>query len=198
MIIRDDHNSDLIQDAIRRFPNLDTVHMVRERHMHDCSRYLVQEFEAGMRILCARQLSQVDCGVSQLLSVLVGAISAGRKLRRVTCDRVHWTFFAQRDDLRAKTRLAVEHLNILQLRISIRHEDDAGVDVTGCANLLACTRIFQFGSLRKFIAAAPDLKDLNIGTHPVYGHLPPISLANAFGTYHWPYLKRVTFAFLNA
>jgi len=198
MIIRHDHNSDLIRDAIRRFPHLDTVHMVKERQMIDCSRYLVREFEAGLRIPHDRLVSQEACGVSQLLSVLLGAISAGRRLWRVTCDQVHWTFFAQRVDVLAKTRLAVEHLKILQLKISTCHENDDGdvYDII-CANSHACTERLQHGALRDFIAAAPHLKDLNIGLNPVYGHLPPISLNNAVGTYHWRYLERITFANLS-
>jgi len=193
MIIRHDHNSDLIRDAFRRFPHLDSVHMVRERHMSDCSRYLVREFEAGMRIPHDRQsqLSQVECGVSQLLSLLLGAVSTGRKLRRVTCDQVHWTFFIQRRKVLAETRLAVEHLNFLHLRIFTCHEGIHGRDDdTICANL-------QHGSLRDFIAAAPHLKDLNIGANPVYRHLPPISLADAVGTRRWQFLERVTFAHLS-
>lgn len=191
MIIRHDHNSDLIRNAIHRFPHLDTVHMVRERHISDCSRYLVREFEAGMRIPHDRQLSQVECGVSQLLSLLLGAVSTGRKLRRVTCDQVHWTPFTQRREVRAETHLAVEHLNFLRLRIATCHRGiHSRGDDTMCAKL-------QHGSLRDFIAAAPHLKDLNIGAHPVYRHLPPISLADAVGTRHWQYLERVTFAYLS-
>lgn len=197
MIRRHDHNSGPIRDAMSRFPNLDTIHMVRERDIFDCSRYLVREFEAGLRVPCNRQLSQDACGVSQLLSVLLGAISTGRKLRRVTCDQVHWTFFIQRVDVLAKTRLAVEHLDFLQLKISTCHEgDDGDVDAMNCANSRACTERLQHGALRDFVAAAPHLKDLNIGLNPVYGHLPPISLTHAVGTHRWLYLERVTFAYL--
>lgn len=191
IIIRNDHNSDLIQDAFSKFPNLDTIHMVREREMFDCSRYLVREFEAGLRIPHDKQLSQMACGVSQLLSLLLGVVSIGRKLRRVTCDQVHWTFFTQGREVLAETHLAVEHLNFLRLRIATCHRGiHSRGDDTMCANL-------QHGSLRDFIAAAPHLKDLNIGVHPVYRHLPPISLADAVGTRHWQYLKRVTFAYLS-
>ncbi len=191
MIIRNDHNSDLIQDAFSKFPNLDTIHMVREREMCECSRYLVREFEAGLRIPHGKQFSQVACGVSQLLSLLLGAVSTGRKLRRVTCDRVHWTFFTQRREVLADTHLAVEHLNYLRLRIATcRQGLHSCRDDAMCANL-------RHGSLRDFIAAAPHLKGLNIGANPIYRYLPPISLADAVGTRHWQYLERVNFAYLS-
>lgn len=198
MIRRHDYNSGPIRDAMSRFPNLDTIHMVRGREIFDCSRYLVREFEAGLRVPCKRQLSQDACGVSQLLSVLLGAFSAGRKLRRLTCDQVDWTFFDQRADVLAETRLAVEYLESLQLKISACHEDyDDGVGDMMCANSSACTECLQHGALLDFIAAAPHLKDLNIGLNPVYGHLPPISLTHTVGTRRWLYLERVTFANLS-
>lgn len=188
MIIRHKHNSDLIQNAIRRFPYLDSVHMVRERHVSDCSRYLVREFEAGMQIPYDRQVYQKECGVSQLLSLLLGAVSTGRILRRVTCDQIHWTFFTQSREVLAQTYLAVEHLNSLRLRIAPYSQ---GIYSNAmCANL-------QHGSLRDFIAAAARLKDLNIGSHPAYRHWPPIFLAHAVGTRHWQYLERVTFTYLS-
>lgn len=197
MIRRHDRSSDLIQDAMSRFPNLDTIQIFRERQFFDCSRYLVREFEAGLFIPHGRLPSQDACGVSQLLSVLLGAISTGRRLRRVTCDQVHWTFFSLGVNVLAKTRRAVEHLTFLQLKISTCHEDDDNNDHSMCASSRACTECLQHGALRGFIAAAPHLRDLNIGLNPVYGHLPPISLADAVGTHHWLYLERVTFAYLS-
>ena len=115
----------------------------------------------------------------------------------MTCDRVHWTFFTQKDHLLAKVRPAFEHLNSLQLRISTCHEDNDGVEVTGCANLSSRTRVLQSGSLRNLVTTAPDLKNLDIGSHPVYGHLPPICLTNAVGTHHWQYLERASFSYLS-
>ena len=204
-IVRHDYNSELLRDAFSKFPNLRSVHLIREGPLLACSRYLVREFEAGLQVPYNVHRYQEKYGVSQLQSILLAAVSTGRSLDNLECDQIHWTFFAQKADVLAKIHPAVRRPKSLELTIGICGPDDESryyVERFKERKLAWSTKHLKQGHIPQFISAAPDLQNLAIedGRQTGSNHFlgSPLSIGDVVGTHHWQYLERVTFKFLSA
>lgn len=193
-----DYNADAIREAMVRMPNLKTIELSMEGCLYEgYSGKLGRAFEKAYRSACGDNGQKESCGVPQMRSLLLGASRAGLRLQGLRCGYVHWEIFKQSGKVFEEMKNAVQHLTMLNLHITTRVSDDGSGDsldgddyhsqIPACAEYLK-----ESGRLREFVAAAPDLRILDI-RFDMENPYPPASLKQIVGDFTWNSLHHVAF-----
>ena len=148
-------------------------------------------------------------GVPQMLSLLQGSARTQKKLKILHAGVVDWKFFEQSDAEFEDTKKAVQNLQELRLELSARPSVQKPVNTlswTGhlCLGLevMQCAQhLWRNERLRKFLAAAPNLRLLDVRFDlKVSRGLPSciVDLRSVVGTHQWERLADVTLSSFNS
>ena len=126
------------------------------------------------------------CGIPFMRSLLLAVHAAGVELSTLELGSVDWKFLQLSDEILKRMESSLYHLTALELAISTGM-DDSGNEIG--VEILVCRRYLRNNAkLAKFLAAAPNLKNLTISFdwNKPYS---PAKLNQIVGTQIWPCLE---------
>ena len=135
--------------------------------------------------------------MTQLRSLLLGALESGRKIEELICGFVDWKFFKVEVEIFARLKMAVHSLSVLELYISTHSSrDDPNDDSLYRPAIIECASYVEGGRLRDFVSAAPNLTELYLEFD---SNIPqsPARLIDVVGTTTWPSLYCAHFSFIS-
>ena len=179
-----------LSDAMSRLPNLSEICMNHGWAICQRSENAKNAFAAGLV-----NAGGDYCGIPIMRSLLLAVHEAGIKLEILQLGTVDWKFLQQSDEILERMKSTLHHLTTLELAISTgMHEsgNGIGVDIPTCRKYLS-----KSPKLADFLAAAPNLRDLNINfdwNEP----FSPARLNHVFGGTIWPCLESIALGNIDA
>lgn len=167
-------------DAMSRLPKLSQICMNYEWAICERLTNAKNAFAAGLI-----NSGGDYCGIPFMRSLLLAVHAAGVELGTLQLGSVDWKFLQLSDEILESMKSTLRHLTILELVISTGMDgNEMGVEIRDCRKYL------RKNKLAKFLAAAPNLKDLTIGfdwNRPY----SPAELNQIVGTTTWPCLESI-------
>ena len=197
-----DHNVDMLKDALMKMPNVKTIEMTTECCLGR-STGMARAFKDGLAEPNGDLYAGEGCGVGQLRSLLLAADAADLKFETLAAGNVDWRFFQEsydqkQEDLR-KMQRAVRALQTLKLYITTRTGDGYfRPDDSPLHDMApACAKYLHTNShLKDFITSTPNLERLDLNFDCDEPH--PATLCDSIGTFTWHSLRVAAFACISA
>lgn len=190
---RDNYHAGKIADALAQLPHLQEITMSLEG-WEGQSKRLKNSYSDTLVIPEGDNSWTEPLGVPQMLSLLQGSARTQMKLKRLGGGPVDWKFFQQSDEVFEELQKAVRNLQELKLGLSTGCEEAEdsldGVETFGIETQ-ECAEYLQNGRLRDFLAAAPNLRLLDLQFDWCNPNCPA-DLRYVFGKHKWDFLRDVT------
>lgn len=190
----DDYQARKIADAMVHLPNLEQIIFSLESWAGERSENIQNTYSDSHAIPCGHNDWTEDFGVPQLFSLLQGSARTQKKLKSLSGGFVDLRFIQQGDEASRELQRAVRHLQELKLGFSAFSTcvaispDEVDRDTV---EILESTGHLQYGDLQDFLAAAPDLRLLDLR----FNWSSPNSSADLryiVGKHKWEFLADVT------
>lgn len=208
---KDNYYAGKIADAMSHLQNLEEIVLSLEHWARRPSQALKKAFSDSLVVPCGHNSRTEPRGVPQMLSLLQGSAHTQVKLKSLCGGVMDWKFFKQSDEVFEDLQNAVQNVQELVLEFStspgmerarnlITTFLDAAVyelewEIQECAEYL------KNGRLQELLAAAPNLKLLDLQfdsaiPSPIRGC--PADVSYAVGKHKWEFLADVTLSFLSS
>ncbi|MCJ1270107.1 hypothetical protein MMC22_010001 [Lobaria immixta] len=203
----DNYLAGKIADAMVHLPNLIQIVFSLRRWVGGPSKAIENAY-SDAHVIPYGHNSYSWTGVPQMLSLLQGSARTQMKLKSLCGGIMNWEFFRQSDEVLEELHKAVRNLQELKLEFSTGTKEDlemmrpAGREYYySVMAVYKCARYLMNGRLREFLAAAPNLRLLDVRfDQNVKNDTPgsPAALRYVVGKHKWEFLADVTLSFFDS
>ena len=210
---KDNYYTGKITDALTHLPNLEEIWLSLEDWARPPSKAIEKAYSDSLVALHGHNDWKEPRGVPQMLSLLQGSARTQARLKSLCGGVMDWKFFQQSDEVFEELQKAVQYVQELVLEFStspgmeqardlLRNqtsmdegEDELGLEIQECAEYL------KNGRLQELLAAAPNLKLLDLQfDSAIPSFIPgcPADVSFTVGKHKWEFLADVTLSFLSS
>lgn len=205
---KDSYHAGKIADAMFHLPNLEAIILSFEYWAGGASKAARNPYSDSLVVPYGHNSRTEPRGVPQMLSLLQGSADTQIKLKTLCGGVIDWKFFKQSDEVFKDLQKAVRNVRELELEFStspgieeaedlIRNSDGDELE----SEILECAGYLKNGRLKELLAAAPNLKRLDLrfdSTIPSWIQGCPVDLRYVLGKHKWGCLADVTLSFLGS
>lgn len=200
-----DYHAGKITDAIAHLPNLKEIVLSLDYWVGEPSKAMKNAYNDSLIIPYGDNGRTEPRGVPQMLSLLQGSALTQTKLKSLCAGVVDWRLFDQSDEVFEDLQKAVRNLQELRMKFSTKPPIRGGEGLTGNTRnkleIISCALYLRNGRLREFLAAAPDLKLLDLRfDRRIKKSIPccPADLRYVVGKDKWEFLADLTLSVFNS
>ena len=205
---KDSYYAEKIRAAIFHLPNLEEVFLSFEQWARPRTNAMRMAYSDCSVVPSGHNSWTEPRGVPQMLSLCLASALTEKKLKTLWGGIIDWKFLKQSDAVFEDLQKGVQNVEELVLEFStcpggegsnlhsiIQGEMAMAIEISECAEYL------KDGRLQKFLAAAPNLRLLDLRFHSIISSLIegfPADLSYVVGKHRWERLADVTLSFLSS
>lgn len=207
--MRKDYYAGKIADAMSHLPNLEEIVLSLEHWAGRSSKAIEKVVSDSLVVPYGHNSRAQPRGVPQMLSLLQGSAHTQVKLKSLCGGVMDWKFFKQSDEVFEDLQKAVQNVQELVLEFSTSDMEvvrdlsfwERGVEMLFESQIQECAEYLKNGRLQELLAAAPNLKLLDLqfdSAIPSSIRGCPADVSYAVGKHKWEFLADVTLSFLSS